>query len=1522
MRYLSSIFALVLICLSMIMISDVTGTEKVIDACPFPMGDLGNEHDIATGNDIDMGPAGCGFIENLGQYDEDILYYTSDGSIILKEGSFWLNLKRETEKGTIDGHAVSVGFKDGDPLSPKGTNIRTARYSYFSGSDPDDWVKGAASYGSVIYQDVWDDIDIVFSSDGDRSKYDIILHPGSDPDDIIFDLTGHESISIKEDDLRIGVGDNLYYSDKDLYAHYIDGDCEMIRSSFKILGPSSYGFSLDGADPERGILIDPVITSTYLGASDDDFIHDMDMDSSGNVYVTGRTVSNNFPTTPGAYDTSLDMTLGHGDVFISKLKSDLTTLIYSTFVGHSYEDTGKAIDIDQSGNAYVAGMTRSNLFPTTDGAYQSSGTNYNGDVFVLKLNPSGTGLVYSTFVRGTGYETVGDIEVDGSGNAIVGGTTESSDFPTVPGCYDTSRGPPFDAFLFKLSQNGGSLLFSTFLGGNGNDYGEDVELGSSGDVLFALKTASDNIAAPSGAFCRTNTGNYDAFIARFNSAGTTLKSATYYGGTDTDELEAMELDEDGNIYICGSTISEDIPLSPIAYQNKKDEGHDAFVAIFNPNMRNLLSSSYLGGSGNDYARDIELDSSNEILVIGDTHSNDYPITEVNFDDQYNNGETFISRFHGNCTELDFSSYWGGGSSDMASSAEVDSFDRLMVAGYTESGNFFGYSGAYDTTKGQARDGFISKFNIPKRPSTPKEFGGIFGPGFINLTWEYPHSDGGLYISNYTIYRRTDIAYSTVSFELGPVYNFNDTSITEGVAYYYWITCTNGIAESEPSPEVRFADTIRPVMTGDESTSRLTTGEPFIFRVEAMDNINVTEVTAAYWYGSNFPTNISLVNTEDDWWENNITLMHTNLTFSYVISIKDVYENWNSYDFINLSIIDNDDPSFTDIYLLGEPTTGENIDFWVEAVDNIDVIHSELEFWYDDTHNIRYMSYRDEKYTYSLKTPHIMGNLTYRVLIFDGASNMNISTNYTIEVVDNDPPIIVSDSTPSNAMTGDDLVFSAVLTDNVGIGKVLLEYSYGDQEAVDVEMTSEDGSNFSYVFSVPMEIGNLEYRYIIYDLSENVKTFNPVYIQVDDDVPPEMELISDVPKTIGAGLEYTIYSDITEYNGLLFVDIDYWFDDEEHYYRSMMEEPNGTYSFTIDIPETIGTLSFFLNTSDRSYNENRSDVITIDIVDLTKPEIQDIDDLTVYCGQRFSVELEVSDDIGIASIEWEGLPSGYEGMIFKGYVNISGEYNVQVVVTDMGGNSVTGNFKLTVFSRDHDKDSDGVPDLVELQYGLDPEDPSDGEEDMDKDGLTNKEEAELGTDLSSSDTDGDGIPDLWEYENGLDPLRDDSEEDHDNDGISNIEEYRRSISGKDDEMGMGPIIIVIVIIIVMALAVTGVLFFFIRKRKDTGEPVEENKEEEKADETEKIDPEEKRRETIDMMKNFYASQLQGSNQNQQPSMQQNVPVQAVNEPTGGTLEQTAPVGGVSYQPPSNVTEGEGQSVPPQQGTPSQQHSDKP
>jgi hypothetical protein len=402
-----------------------------------------------------------------------------------------------------------------------------------------------------------------------------------------------------------------------------------------VVGPDT---SYNGGDDAFVAKVNPsgtgLVYAGFLGGSGRDEGWGIAVDAAGNAYVTGETLSSNFPAVVGP-DTSYN---GGHDAFVAKVNPSGTGLVYAGFLGGSAGDVGWGIAVDADGNAYVTGVTDSRNFPAVVGP----DTSYNGgyfDAFVAKVNPSGTGLVYAGFLGGSDWDVGEGIAVDADGNAYVTGATDSRNFPAVVG-PDTSYNGGHDAFVAKVNPSGTGLVYAGFLGGSNGDGGKGIAVDAAGNAYVTGWTSSSNFPAVVGPDTSYNGGD-DAFVAKVNPSGTGLVYAGFLGGSAGDEGWSIAVDATGNAYVTGITDSHDFPAVVGPDTSYNGDG-DAFVARVNPSGTGLVYAGFLGGSDWDVGLAIAVDAAGNAYVTGLTWSYDFP-TVVGPDTSFNDNDAFVAK---------------------------------------------------------------------------------------------------------------------------------------------------------------------------------------------------------------------------------------------------------------------------------------------------------------------------------------------------------------------------------------------------------------------------------------------------------------------------------------------------------------------------------------------------------------------------------------------------------------------------------------------------------------------------------------------------------------------------------------------------------------------------------------------------------------------------------------------------------------------------------------------------------------
>jgi hypothetical protein len=445
--------------------------------------------------------------------------------------------------------------------------------------------------------------------------------------------------------------------------------------------------------------------STFLGGSSSDSGTRVAIDASGNIFLAGETQSADFPVTPGAFDTSYH---GNQDGFVAKFNPS-GALLWATYLGGSGEEGIRDIAVDTADNVYVTGYTRSHDFPTTANAFQPIYASGGADAFVAKLNPSGTALLYSTFL-GHDDEANG-IALDAAGNAYVTGLTASADFPTVNALQARPLFNGNNPFVAKLNATGSALIYSTYLGGSnqgGSGYGIAVD--AAGNAYVAGSDNATDFPTTPGAFQTTNHGGGDAFVSKLNPSGSALVYSTYVGGSGDDAAHAIAVDGSGNAYVTGLSRSADFPtVNPFQTTNRGGPSNeDAFVFKLNSSGSALVYSTYLGGSGDDETESIAVDGTGNAYVAGQTQSPDFPTANA-LQPTYGGGsyDGFVTKLNPSGTGLVYSTFLGGSSYDAVFGIALDPFGNAYVSGVTESANF-PTANAFQPVLSGPQDAFVAK----------------------------------------------------------------------------------------------------------------------------------------------------------------------------------------------------------------------------------------------------------------------------------------------------------------------------------------------------------------------------------------------------------------------------------------------------------------------------------------------------------------------------------------------------------------------------------------------------------------------------------------------------------------------------------------------------------------------------------------------------------------------------------------------------------------------------------------------
>jgi hypothetical protein len=552
---------------------------------------------------------------------------------------------------------VTARLLGGNP-SPQvaGLDQLTSVSNYLIGQDPSGWHGNVPTYARVQYQNVYPGIDLIYYGNQGQLEYDFVLAPGADPHLIHLSFTGVEGLALdSQGDLLLHTGAG------DLVEHapvlYQDGagGRQAIDGRYIQEGPGQVGFQVGPYDTSRSLVIDP-------------------------------------------------------------------TLVYSSLFGGSMGDYANAIAVDAAGNTYVAGYTFAADFPTTPGGFQTSfgPTFFQATrAFVAKLNPGGTALVYATYLGGSGVDRANALAVDAAGDVYVTGSTQSPDFPTTAGAFQTTYGKVSgtDAFVTELDPTGATLLFSSYLrGSQGSDSAQGIAVDPAGNAYVAGFTSSGDFPTTAGAFQTILQGMRNAFVTQVNATGSALVYSTFLGGGD-DTANGITVDGTGNAYVAGSTTSANFPTTVGAFQTTFGGGSDAFVTKLNATGTALVYSSFLGGTGTDVASGIAVDGAGNAYLTGSAGAA-FPTTAGSFGTLYGGGASnaFVAKVNPTGSALVYATYLpassGSQGGDSGNAIAVDAGGNATITGRTLARNFPTTSGAFQVRfPGQGSfTGFVTRMN--------------------------------------------------------------------------------------------------------------------------------------------------------------------------------------------------------------------------------------------------------------------------------------------------------------------------------------------------------------------------------------------------------------------------------------------------------------------------------------------------------------------------------------------------------------------------------------------------------------------------------------------------------------------------------------------------------------------------------------------------------------------------------------------------------------------------------------------
>lgn len=602
-------------------------------------------------------------------------YYSIDDVNRVHEQSE--NSKSTTElnnlqQSVIRAHAYSVQF-DGalSSVQLSATGQYAGYWNYLVGNDMSKWASYVHHYNTVDYTGLYTGIDMKVYSQGTSLKYDYIVAANADPSVIRMRYSGADNLQLVNGNLVIHTSVNTITEEKPFAYQEINGEKRAVRCRFTLKnGVVGFEF-LQDYNHYQPLIIDPiVVASTYSGSTAMTYGHCATYDDSGNIYTGGRCFGQGYPASVGAFQTIFG---GNVDIAISKLDPNGSNLLWATYIGGSNDEYSHSLISNTAGELYIYGSTASSNYPTTAGCYDntfnSSGFGY--DIIVTRLNSTGTGLMGSTYVGGSGNDGNnalwnhygdtyrGEIVLDAAGNAYINSFTQSNDFPVTASAYDQTWNGLQDACIFKMDPLMTNLIFSTFLGGSNDDAGFGIRLDSNGDLVVCGGTASNDFPVTVGVYQNTyQGGQYDGWVARLVLNANILLVSSYFGTSALDEAYFIDLDPSNNIYIYGQADG----VAPVTAGVFSVPGSTMFISKFDPVFSSIIYSTVIG-DGTTFSSlspsAFMVDVCENVYISGFGAQNGYPVSANALYSTSAVGTCYLAVLKKNAVSLLFGTFYGG-----------------------------------------------------------------------------------------------------------------------------------------------------------------------------------------------------------------------------------------------------------------------------------------------------------------------------------------------------------------------------------------------------------------------------------------------------------------------------------------------------------------------------------------------------------------------------------------------------------------------------------------------------------------------------------------------------------------------------------------------------------------------------------------------------------------------------------------------------------------------------------------------
>ncbi len=691
------------------------------------------------------------FIENQNQWHSNIQYAAPLGGfskVYLEDNAFtYMIFSKEQsdevhdiirepqeirDQHMVSGHAYKVHFLNAQTPEFTGHDRRAGYNNYFLGEDPTKWASHVPVYQKVIYENLYEGIQLATYSVDGYFKYDFIVAPNADPNQIQLEYEGTDGVSIdKEGNLVIKTSIDNIVELKPYVYQIVDGKEVLVSTNYQ-LNKNILTFDFpEGYDTELPLIIDPTVIGATLSGTvgSSNYGHTATFDNAGNIYAGGISFGTGYPTTTGAFQ--MNFAGGNTDIAMSKYTPDASELVYATYLGGSEGDYPHSIVVDYNGQLCVYGSSNSADYPTTPNAVQQTFGGFT-DIVITKFNADGTALVGSTFVGGSqsdgrngsflnsnyGDAYRGEVVIDDQGNIYIASCSSSTDFPVTPNAVQPDlntggTGTEQDGVVLKLNSDLSTMFYATYLGGSDPDNCSNLRVADFGEVYVTGFAGADDFPMPPGGFMDTWPGGEESgFIIKLSADGSAISKGTFFGSNDGGDEHSyfLDIDENNTVHIFGQTTGT-IDVTPGTYF--QNEGSRQFIAGFTPSLNNLVYSTVIGTGTGGFGADLApvafmVDKCNGIYFAGYNAVNGLPLTPDAIETTGNN--FYVGVLEPNAEGLIFGTYYGDANHVDGGTSRFDKAGRVYQAVCSGSGSSMNTTpNAYAT--GQSTGWDIGVFKI-------------------------------------------------------------------------------------------------------------------------------------------------------------------------------------------------------------------------------------------------------------------------------------------------------------------------------------------------------------------------------------------------------------------------------------------------------------------------------------------------------------------------------------------------------------------------------------------------------------------------------------------------------------------------------------------------------------------------------------------------------------------------------------------------------------------------------------------